>query len=170
MELQGTLSFLLNRFIKFTLCILALPQSVRRAAVRMALDTGNTAGIDEQLIIDSEAWEDVTMDIEMPGQEAQVDPSHEGGEYFQFIDMAQDSLSGCVHSFSGHDILLLHLQKTVKILPSQPTRKGQCPSSGMAGANAAAFRGIYEVQVCSRRSSHPSRRTGLSNSHIRGGR
>ena len=40
------------------------------------------------MLIDTDGWEDVGM----PGPEAQVDPSHEGGEYFQFIDMAHDSL------------------------------------------------------------------------------
>jgi hypothetical protein len=59
----------------------------------VALDTGNTAGIDEQLIMDTEAWEDMPMDPCMPAQEMQVDPSHEGGEYNYFIDMADASFS-----------------------------------------------------------------------------
>ncbi|KAF8583365.1 hypothetical protein K439DRAFT_1617574 [Ramaria rubella] len=69
----------------------ALPDSVRRAAVRVALDTGNTNGIDEQLIMDTDGWEDIPDDFGVQAAEVLVDPSHEGGEYFHFIDMAQDS-------------------------------------------------------------------------------
>jgi hypothetical protein len=59
----------------------------------MALDTGNTTGIDEQILMEAEAWEDIPIDTGPPGQEAHVDPSHEGGEYFQFIEMAQASFT-----------------------------------------------------------------------------
>lgn len=57
----------------------------------MALDSGNTVGIDEHLITEADAWEDVPMDLAAPGQEGAVDPSHEGGEYFHFIEMADSS-------------------------------------------------------------------------------
>ncbi|KAF8479454.1 hypothetical protein JB92DRAFT_3133576 [Gautieria morchelliformis] len=71
----------------------SLPEGSRRAAVQMALETGHTLGIDEQMIVDTDAWEDVpSLDIPISGKEVSVDPSHEGGEYFQFIDMARDSL------------------------------------------------------------------------------
>jgi hypothetical protein len=33
------------------------------------------------------------MDTDVPGEESHIDPSHEGGKYFQFIDMAQASLT-----------------------------------------------------------------------------
>ena len=67
--------------------ILALPKNLHRATVRVALDTSNTVGIDDQLIMDSEDWEDIPMDMCTPAEEGQVDPSHEGGEYNHFIDM-----------------------------------------------------------------------------------
>jgi hypothetical protein len=61
--------------------------------VRVALETGNTTGIDEQMLMDTEGWEDIPIDTDVPGEESHIDPSHEGGEYFQFIDMAQASLT-----------------------------------------------------------------------------
>jgi hypothetical protein len=71
--------------------LLALPAQTRRAAVRVALDTGHTVGINEQMITDVDAWEDVPLSLPLPDHETPVDPSHEGGEYFQFVDMAQDA-------------------------------------------------------------------------------
>ena len=65
----------------------------------VALDTGHMVGLDDQLITDTDVWEDIPMDLGMPAQEVHVDPSHEGKEYFHFIDMAQASLSRYVHSF-----------------------------------------------------------------------
>ena len=53
---------------------------------------GNTAGIDEDMI-DAGGWENVPMDFGETAQEGQVDPSHEGGRYFNFIDIAQESFS-----------------------------------------------------------------------------
>ena len=71
----------------------ALPTTTRRAAVHVALDTGNTAGIDAQFIMDNNAWQDVPMDIDsLPGEE-EANLSHEGGEYFRFIDLANDSFT-----------------------------------------------------------------------------
>ncbi|KAF8530645.1 hypothetical protein JB92DRAFT_2804438 [Gautieria morchelliformis] len=76
----------------------SLPEGSRRAAVQMALETGHTLGIDEQMIVDTDAWEDVpSLDIPISGKEVSVDPSHEGGEYFQLIDMARDSLGSVSH-------------------------------------------------------------------------
>ncbi|KAF8573706.1 hypothetical protein K439DRAFT_1624875 [Ramaria rubella] len=69
----------------------ALPESLCRAAVHIALDTGHTSGIDDQMVTKTEAWEDVPDGIDIPAHE--VDPSHEGREYFHFIDTAQDSLA-----------------------------------------------------------------------------
>jgi len=71
----------------------ALPENLRRATIRVALDTGNTAGINDQLILDTEDWEDIPMDPCMPAEEGQVDPSHEGGEYNHFIEMVDASFS-----------------------------------------------------------------------------
>ncbi|KAF8576014.1 hypothetical protein K439DRAFT_1623158 [Ramaria rubella] len=71
----------------------ALPDSLRPAAVRMVLDTSHTASIDKQMVTDADTWEDEPVNIGMPAPEVHVDPSHEGGEYFHFIDMAQDSFS-----------------------------------------------------------------------------
>jgi hypothetical protein len=61
--------------------------------VRVAIETGNTAGIDQQMVVDNDIWEDITEESSMPGWDSQVNHSHEGGDYFQFLDMAQDSLS-----------------------------------------------------------------------------
>ena len=72
---------------------------MRHAAARVALDTGNMTGFDDQLITDTDVWEDIPIDLGMPAQEVHVDPSHEGDEYFHFIDMAQASLSRYFHSF-----------------------------------------------------------------------
>ena len=71
--------------------ILALPKNLHHATVCVALDTGNTVGINDQLIMDSEDLEDIALDVCMPAEEGQVDPSHEGGEYNHFIDMADAS-------------------------------------------------------------------------------
>ena len=57
------------------------------------MDTGNTAGLNEQMILDSDVWEDVPMDQAISGQETQVDPSHEGGDYFHFVEMVEASFS-----------------------------------------------------------------------------
>ena len=67
----------------------ALPARSHRAAISVALDTGNTTGIDNQLLIDTGVWEDVPMSFMVPGQEQHIDPSHEGGELFQFTEMAE---------------------------------------------------------------------------------
>ena len=72
---------------------LALPTSMRRAAVHVALDTGNTAGIDAQFITDNDAWQDIPMDIDTVPGEGEVDLSHEGGEYFRFVDLTKDSFA-----------------------------------------------------------------------------
>jgi len=64
-------------------------------------------GIDDQLILDTDAWEDVPIGLGVPAPEVEVDPSHEGGEYAHFIDMAQASFSrylfplrSFIHSYS----------------------------------------------------------------------
>jgi len=77
------------------------------AAVQVALVTGNMVGINDQLILDTDAWEDVPIGLGVPAPEVEVDPSHEGGEYVQFIDMVQASFSryvfhlcSFIHSYS----------------------------------------------------------------------
>lgn len=77
-----------------TYCMfLALPASVCRAALHVALDTGNTTGIHEEMITENDAWEDIPMELDLSSGEVQVDPSYEGGEYFHYIDLAHDSLN-----------------------------------------------------------------------------
>ena len=44
-------------------------------------------------MIDAGGWENIPMDFRETAQEGQVDLSHEGGEYFNFIDIAQESFS-----------------------------------------------------------------------------
>ena len=81
---------------------LSLPASMHHAAVQVALVTRNMVGIDDQLILDTDAWEDVPIGLGVPAPEVEVAPSHEGGEYVQFIDMVQASFSRYVfrlHSF-----------------------------------------------------------------------
>ncbi|KAF8494792.1 hypothetical protein JB92DRAFT_3147061 [Gautieria morchelliformis] len=70
----------------------ALPEQSRRAAIRVALDTGNTVGIDDGMIGDADAWEDLPLNIPVPDHEVLVDLSHEGGDNFQFLNMAQDAV------------------------------------------------------------------------------
>jgi hypothetical protein len=57
----------------------------------VALDTGHVVGIDEQIITDANGWEDVPVDHQLPDHDVLVHASHEGGEYFQFMDMVQDA-------------------------------------------------------------------------------
>ncbi|KAF8587113.1 hypothetical protein K439DRAFT_1614546 [Ramaria rubella] len=94
--------------------------------------TGNMVGITEELIDEVEPWEDVPMDISQTAQEVQIDLSHEGGEYFHFIDMAQDTFAR-------------NCQKTPTFLPSQPTGTGQRLSSSMGCTNAGPARGVHAM-------------------------
>ncbi|KAF8580518.1 hypothetical protein K439DRAFT_1662761, partial [Ramaria rubella] len=45
------------------------------------------------MLADMDAWVDVPDDMGVLAREVEVDPSHEGREYFHFIDMAQDSFT-----------------------------------------------------------------------------
>jgi hypothetical protein len=45
------------------------------------------------MAVDNDDWEDV-QDTRGFGNGGDIDPSHEGGEYFHFIDMAHDALNG----------------------------------------------------------------------------
>lgn len=45
------------------------------------------------MITDNDVWEDIPMELDPPSAEVQVDPSHEGGEYFHYLDLAHDSLN-----------------------------------------------------------------------------
>jgi len=53
---------------------------------------GNTASIDEDMI-DAGGWENVPMGFWETAQEGPVDLSHKGSEYFNFIDITQESFS-----------------------------------------------------------------------------
>jgi len=59
--------------------------------VRVAFETGHIGSIDDHLAADG-AWEDIPMDLSAPTPDVNIDLSYEGGEYFQFIQMAQESL------------------------------------------------------------------------------
>ncbi|KAF8587420.1 hypothetical protein K439DRAFT_1614349 [Ramaria rubella] len=63
-----------------------------------------------QMVTEMEAWEDVPDEIDIPAHE--VDPSNEGGEYFHFIDMAQDSLA------RKHERVSIHRQAWEVQLPA----------------------------------------------------
>lgn len=43
---------------------------------------------------ENDAWEDVPDFGGHISCEGDIEPSHEGGEYFHFINMAQDALNG----------------------------------------------------------------------------
>jgi hypothetical protein len=86
-----------------------LPPSTRKVAIQVAIDTGATRGIDTEMATDNDAWEDM-QDFEASiGHEGDVEPSHEGGEYFHFVNMAQDALNGrqVNLTFFLHDLFLL---------------------------------------------------------------
>jgi hypothetical protein len=85
----------------------ALPMSSRRAAIRTALDTGHVAGINEQLVMETDGWEDIPEDFGIPGLEAEVDPSHEGGDYLEFNQLVHDTLSRYVFSQANKSIYAL---------------------------------------------------------------
>ena len=46
------------------------------------------------MIDDADAWEDVPVEIPLPDHEVLMPPSHEGGDQFQFTDMARESFGG----------------------------------------------------------------------------
>ncbi|KAF8586158.1 hypothetical protein K439DRAFT_1615305 [Ramaria rubella] len=87
----------------------ALPESLRCAAVHVVLDTGHMSGINEQMLADMEAWVDVPDDIGVPAGEVEIDPSHQGGEHFHFIDMAQDSFTRLTTENAGDIIDLTNM-------------------------------------------------------------
>ena len=67
-----------------------LPERTRKAAVRVAFETGHIGGIDDHLAADG-TWEDVPLDLSDPMLDANIEISHEGGE-LHFIQMAKESL------------------------------------------------------------------------------
>jgi hypothetical protein len=52
--------------------------------------------------METDGWEDIPEDFGIPGLEAFVDPSHEGGEYIHFLQLAHDSLARYVPSGTNH--------------------------------------------------------------------
>ena len=75
------------------LCSLSieLPESTCKAAACVAFETGHIGGIDDHPAPDG-MWEDVPLDLSDPMLDVNIDISYEGGEYFHFIQMAQESL------------------------------------------------------------------------------
>jgi hypothetical protein len=61
---------------------------MRRAAAKVAIDMGHLGGVDVE-----DAWEDVPMGDVTATPDVNVDPSHEGGDYFDFLPMAEDSFA-----------------------------------------------------------------------------
>ena len=83
-ELQGKCTHLISGAINQLQPIVALPESTQRAAARIALDNGHVENFD----LSGDEWQDVPMDLDAPNQ---IDLSHEGGEFFHFVEMMQDS-------------------------------------------------------------------------------
>ncbi|KAF8576494.1 hypothetical protein K439DRAFT_1622804 [Ramaria rubella] len=61
----------------------SLPESLCRATVHVALDTGHPSGINEQMLADTETWVDKPDEIGILTCEIEVDPSHEACDLFK---------------------------------------------------------------------------------------
>ena len=125
----------------------ALPDCTCRVAICVALDMGNTAGIDENMI-DAGGWENIPMDFGETAQEGQVDPSHE-------VVSISTSLISPKSTFPGN-YLTCTIQSDIRPLPTQETittphflqeGEGKHASFHIAGTNSHFFFGIHATQV-----------------------